>query len=144
MTELEKRFFSTGLHAAAPGVPLVLVFTKYEEFVSQVRLDWSRDTQERALSTVAVTHILRDLSSKKFERLVGKKWQEVLGGTTPRVCVSSGENEDDARSFEELTVRTLASLRDRSVKFAFAAAQRNSALISTQCESFSSIVLAFH
>ena len=134
MTELEKHFFSTGLHAAAPGVPLVLVFTKYEEFVSQVRLDWSRDTQERALSTVAVTHILRDLSSKKFERLVGKKWNEVLGGTTPRVCVSSGENEDDARSFEELTVRTLASLRERSVKFAFAAAQRNSALISTQCE----------
>jgi hypothetical protein len=134
VAELEKRFFTSGLHTAAPGVPLVLVFTKYEEFVGQVKLDWSRDAQERGLSKVAVTHILRDLSSKKFEKEIGRKWDDLLNGTIPRVCVSSGDNEDDERSCEELALRTLASLRERGIRYAFATAQRNSALITTKCE----------
>jgi hypothetical protein len=135
VAELERRFFSTGLHTNAANIPLILAFTKYDEFVSQVRLDWSRDAQQRGLSKVAVAHILRDLSSKKFEKHIGRKWDEVLNGSIPRVCVSGGDDEDAARSFEELTVDTLARLRERSVKYAFAAAQRNSATISTQCKS---------
>jgi hypothetical protein len=135
VAELEKRFFSSGLASAAPNVPIILVFTKYDEFVHKVKIDWSRDAQERGLSKLAVTHILQDLSSKKFEQNIGKKWDAVLSESIPRVCVSSGDSdsEDDTKSFEELAERTLAGLRDRSVKFAFAAAQRNSALISTQC-----------
>ncbi|KAK4239586.1 hypothetical protein C8A03DRAFT_42817 [Achaetomium macrosporum] len=130
--ELETRFFTGDLHAAAPHMPIVLVFTKYDEFVSQVKLEWSRNADEHGLSKVAVSHILRDLSSKKFEKDIGRKWDEVLNGTIPRVCVSSGDDEDSARSSEELAEATLASLRDKNVKFAFAAAQRNSALISTR------------
>ncbi|GAB1320905.1 hypothetical protein MFIFM68171_11115 [Madurella fahalii] len=129
--EVEKRFFN-GLGSFAPHVPLVLVFTKYDEFVSKVKLDWSRDAQEQGLSKVAVSHILRDLSSKKFEKQIGKKWDDVLNETIQRVCVSSGDSEDDTRSFEELAGVTLAGLQHSSVKFAFAAAQRNSAAISTQ------------
>ncbi|KAK4153514.1 hypothetical protein C8A00DRAFT_43576 [Chaetomidium leptoderma] len=134
VSDLETRFFSSGLRLAAPGVPLVFVFTKYDEFVGQVKLDWSREAQERGLSKVAVSHILRDLSSKKFEQHIGKKWDHVLHGTIPRVCVSGGDDDDEdgTRSFEELTTATLASLRERSVKYAFATAQRKSALISTQ------------
>ncbi|KAK4043854.1 hypothetical protein C8A01DRAFT_31954 [Parachaetomium inaequale] len=64
------------LHPAAPGVPLVFVFTKYDEFVSQVKLDWSRDAEERRLSKVAVSPIRRDLSSKKFNKHIGRKWDE--------------------------------------------------------------------
>ncbi|EAQ88852.1 hypothetical protein CHGG_05471 [Chaetomium globosum CBS 148.51] len=132
VTELEQRFFFGGLHSASPWVPLILVFTKYDEFVSQVKLDWSRGAQEQGLSKVAVSHILRDLSSKKFEKHIGQKWDEVLGGSVPRVCVSSGDEDDDVRSDEVLAEATLAALRNKSVKYAFAAAQRNSALISTR------------
>lgn len=134
MTEFEQRFFFGGLHSAAPWVPLILVFTKYDEFVSQVKLDWSRGAQEQGLSKVAVSHILRDLSSKKFEKHIGQKWDEVLGGSVPRVCVSSGDEDDDVRSDEVLAEATLTALRNKSVKYAFAAAQRNSALISTRCK----------
>ncbi|KAK3301687.1 uncharacterized protein B0T15DRAFT_405023 [Chaetomium strumarium] len=130
--ELETRFFTGDLHAAAPYMPVVLVFTKYDEYVSQVKLEWSRNADEHGLSKVAVSHILRDLSSKKFEKEIGKKWDDVLNGRIPRVCVSSGEDEDSARSSEELAEATLACLRDKNVKLAFAAAQRNSALISTR------------
>ncbi|KAK3296362.1 uncharacterized protein B0H64DRAFT_342579 [Chaetomium fimeti] len=132
VTELEQRFFFGGLHSAAPWVPLVLLFTKYDEFVSQVKLDWSRGAQEQGLSKVAVSHILRDLSSKKFEKHIGQKWDEVLGGSVPRVCVSSGDEDDDVRSDEVLAEATLTTLRNKNVKYAFAAAQRNSALISTR------------
>ncbi|KAK4131591.1 hypothetical protein BT67DRAFT_464267 [Trichocladium antarcticum] len=132
VAELEKRFFTSGLPLAAPNVPVIIVFTKYDEFVNQVRIDWSRDAQQRGLSKLPVAHILRDLSSEKFDQQIGAKWDRVLSQTVPRVCVSSGDGEDDARSVEELAERTLAGLRDRSVKYAFAAAQRNSALISTQ------------
>lgn len=134
VAELETRFFTSGLHAAAPGVPLVLVFTKYEEFVGQVKLDWSRDAQERGLSKVAVSHILRDLSSKKFEKEIGRRWDNLLNGTIPRVCVSSGDDEDDERSCEELALRTLSTLREKGIRYAFGTAQRNSALISTKCK----------
>jgi hypothetical protein len=141
VTELEQRFFFGGLHSAAPWVPLILVFTKYDEFVSQVKLDWSRGAQEQGLSKVAVSHILRDLSSKKFEKHIGQKWDEVLGGSVPRVCVSSGDEDDDVRSDEVLAEATLTALRNKSVKYAFAAAQRNSALISTRCKKTTSFSL---
>jgi hypothetical protein len=132
--ELESRFFTGDLHATAPHMPIILVFTKYDEYVSQVKLEWSRNADEHGLSKVAVSHILRDLSSKKFEKEIGKKWDEVLNGTIPRVCVSSGDDEDGTHSFEELIKATMAGLRDKHVKLAFAVAQRNSALISTRCE----------
>ncbi|KAK3905461.1 hypothetical protein C8A05DRAFT_12704 [Staphylotrichum tortipilum] len=132
VSELEEHFFSIGRPSAAPGVPLILVFTKYDEFVSQVQLDWSREAQQQGLSKVAVSHILRDLSAKKFEQEIGRRWDNVLGGTAPRVCVSEGDEDDDARSLEELTEKTLASLRERSVRYAFSTAQRNSAMISTR------------
>ncbi len=134
MSELEEHFFSIGWPSAAPAVPLILVFTKYDEFVSQVQLDWAREAQQGGLSKVAVSHILRDLSSKKFEQEIGSRWDGVLNGTVPRVCVSEGDEDDDARSLEELTEKTLETLRERSVRYAFSTAQRNSALISTRCE----------
>lgn len=133
--ELEKRFFLDGLSQITPHVPVVLVFTKYEEFVSQVRLDWSRGSAERGLSKVAVSHILRDLSGKKFEQNIAIKWDCLLSAQIPRVCVSSDDADDDNRSFEQLTLSTLTVLRDRNIKYAFAAAQRHSPSISTQCKS---------
>lgn len=135
IADLERRFFSSGLASAAPNVPIILVFTKYEEFVQQVKIQWSHDADERGLSKLPVMHILRGLSAERFEKSIGKKWADVIKGTIPRVRVSVGDTDDDEKSFEELSGRTLASLRDRSVKFAFAAAQRNSALISTQCKT---------
>jgi len=138
---LEKQFFKT-LATIAPHIPVVLLFTKYDEFVGQVQLDWSRDAQERGLSKVAVTHILRDLSTKRFETMIGSKWDEVLqmGGTreqhrVQRVCVASdGDGGEGEESFEKLAEVTLAGLRERNVKLAFAVAQRNSALMSTHCK----------
>ena len=127
------------MHSAAPGVPLVIVFTKYDEFVSQVKLDWSQNPEERGLSKVAVSHILRDLSSEKFDQHIGRKWDGVLDGAIPRVRVSSGDDENDARSAGELAETTLASLRERSVRYAFVAAQRNSAWISTRCKPLRSL-----
>jgi hypothetical protein len=133
--ELERRFFNETLGSLASNVPAVLVFTKYNEFVGQVQLDWSHDAQAYGQSKVAVSHILRDLSSEKFEKQIGRKWADALGDNNgsilPRVCVS----EDDGISFLALAETTLAGLRQRCVRFAFAAAQRNSASISTQCES---------
>ncbi|EGS17831.1 uncharacterized protein CTHT_0071850 [Thermochaetoides thermophila DSM 1495] len=130
--EIEARFLTKGLPSAAPNVPLVLVFTKYEEFVARVKIEWSRDAQEQGLSKVAVSHILRDLSSKKFEQAIGRKWNGVLEASVPRVKISSGDSEDDVRSFEELAESTLSTLQNRSVKFVYAAAQRNSAFISAR------------
>ncbi|KAK3681009.1 hypothetical protein B0T22DRAFT_309847 [Podospora appendiculata] len=132
---LETQFFAE-LPKIAPRVPVVLVFTKYDEFVTQVQLDWSRDASRRGgVSKVAVAHILRDLSVKRFEKTIGRKWDEASGRTKgrqiPRVCVSGGP-EDGDESYERLAARTLASLRDRSVQLSFAAAQRSSAFISTQ------------
>ncbi|KAJ4287463.1 hypothetical protein N0V88_007649 [Collariella sp. IMI 366227] len=132
VAELEKRFFTSGLQSAAPHVPVTLVFTKYEEFVNKVRLDWSHDAEQRGLSKLAVSHILRDLSSKKFESNIGKKWDAVLNGAVPRVCVWSGDSDEGARSFEALADVTLSKLRERSVRYAFAAAQRSSAMTSTR------------
>ena len=134
VADLERRLFAGGMHSAASGTPIVLVFTKYEEFGSRVKNNWSRDASEQGLSKVAVSHILHELSARRFESHIGKKWDEVLNGAIPRVCVLSGDSDEDARSFEALASVTLARLRERSVRYAFAAAQRNSALISTRCK----------
>jgi hypothetical protein len=138
--DLERRFFGNSedsLHAVAPGVPVTLVFTKYDDFVVRVKHEWSKDAEERGLSKVAVSYILRDLATKRFEQEIGERWDEVLrngNSAIPRVCVSSPDVDEDARSFELLAETALARLRDRSVKLAFAAAQRISAPISTRCE----------
>ncbi|KAK3994193.1 hypothetical protein QBC44DRAFT_322808 [Cladorrhinum sp. PSN332] len=130
--ELERRFFLNGLAQISPHVPMVLVFTKYEEFMAKVALEWSKGANERGLSKVAVGHILRDLSGKRFEQSIATKWDGLLSAHIPRVCVSSDDENDDNRSFEQLTLSTLATLRDKNVRYAFAAAQRHSASISTQ------------
>ncbi|KAK3339950.1 hypothetical protein B0T25DRAFT_560968 [Lasiosphaeria hispida] len=145
VSQQETRFFGGGLATVAPQVPVVLVFTKYDEFVGRVQLAWSRDAQERGLSKVALSYILRDLSTKRFYELIGKRWDDVLldgqGRSrvrhVPRVCVSSGavDGDDDDSSFEALAKVTLESLREwkeRHVKLAFAAAQRSSVTISTR------------
>ncbi|KAL2271976.1 hypothetical protein VTJ83DRAFT_1347 [Remersonia thermophila] len=145
VSDLERRFFGVagrgGLCDVAPGVPVVLVFTKYDDFVERVRLGWSHNAEEKGLSKVAVSYILRDLAAKRFEHEIGRRWDEVLlpngaspgaAAVVPRVCVSSPDTDEDARSFEALAEATLARLRDRSVKYAFAAAQRISAPICTR------------
>ncbi|KAK0703879.1 hypothetical protein B0T26DRAFT_733121 [Lasiosphaeria miniovina] len=137
---LEERFFTRDLASLAAHTPLVLVFTKYDEFVSQVQLDWSRQADHRGLSKVAVSHILRDLTAKRFAKQIGKRWDDVesrsLIKKIPRVCVASrSEVEDDglgSTSFYALATATLDNLRERSVKTAFAAAQRNSASVATR------------
>ncbi|KAM7195409.1 hypothetical protein V8F33_006750 [Rhypophila sp. PSN 637] len=143
---LEIQFFKT-LSTLAPHIPVVLVFTKYDEFVSQVRLDWSKDAEERGLSKVAVTHILRDLAVKRFEHSIGERWDEALQlgvdrssswqeHNVRRVCVAGseglGDDDTEPESFLQLVGITLAGLKERSVKLAFAVAQRNSAFIDTQ------------
>lgn len=130
--ELEKRFFLEGLSQISPQVPVVLVFSKYDEFMAEVKLEWSKEANERGLSKIAVGHILRDLAGKKFEQTIAAKWNGLLSAQIPKVCVSSDDVDDDNRSFEQLTLTTLAVLRDKNVKYAFAAAQRHSASISTQ------------
>jgi len=146
VSHFETRFFNGGLATVAPHVPVVLLYTKYDEFVGQVQLDWSHDAQERGLSKVAVTHILRDLATNRFEKTIKKRWDAVLMDDrgrykiqqVPRVCVASGSDPDvDDESFGALAMATLDSLhtwKDWHVKLAFAAAQRNSATISTRCE----------
>lgn len=145
VSALEKRFFGGDLASVAPHVPALLVFTKYDEFVSRVQLTWSRDAEERGLSKVAVSHILKDLTSKKFEETIGKRWDDVMLDSkgrsrvqrTARVCVAGCATvDDDDSSFGELAAATLKSLgewKEWHVKLAFAAAQRNSAAMSTRC-----------
>ncbi|KAK0637445.1 hypothetical protein B0T17DRAFT_482016 [Bombardia bombarda] len=149
---LEARFFAN-LASIAPHVPVVLLFTKYDDFVAQVQVDWAHTAQQRGQSKVAVAHILRGLAAKQFEKTVGRKWDDAflsaLGGRSraqqiPRVCVASGAeeelDEDDEEvgngpcehsSFDRLVASTMGILRDASVKLAFAAAQRDSASVST-------------
>lgn len=146
VSRLEARFFGSELASVAPHVPVIIAFTKFDDFISKVQLNWSKDAQERGLSKVAVRHILKDLTAKRFEKVIGKRWDEVLldtkgrskGRVVPRVCVASGTDpDDDDSSFEALVTTTLESLRewkDWHIKLAFAAAQRNSATISTQCK----------
>jgi len=146
ISRLEAKFFGGELPLVARQVPIIIAFTKYDDFISKVQLEWSKDAQERGLSKVAVTHILNDLTARRFEKTIAKRWDEVLlddkgrskGRKVPRVCVASGDDPDgDDSSFEALGTTTLESLRewkDWHVKLAFATAQRNSASISTQCE----------
>lgn len=145
ISRLETRFFSGEIASIAPQVPVILAFTKYDDFVSKVQLDWSKDAEERGLSKVAVTHILNDLTANRFNKTIGKRWDEVMldekgkpkGRRVPRVCVASGTDpEDDDSTFEALTTTTLESLgewKESRVRLAFAAAQRSSATISTKC-----------
>lgn len=146
VSRLETRFFGGGLATVAPHVPVLLVYTKYDDFVSRVEMDWSHAAQQRGLSKVAVSHILKDLTTKRFEKTIKKRWDGVLLDErgrykvqpVPRVCVASGTDpDDDDSTFEKLATATLDSLREWKhwdVKMAFAAAQRNSATISTRCE----------
>jgi hypothetical protein len=136
---------------------VVLLFTKFDEYADRVRLSWTRDVlQHRGLSEAAMKHILHDLTTKRFDEHIGSRWDQVLSDhgrrskahSIPRVCVASGhggEDEDShgAGSFDQLVKTTLATLRDRNVKLAFATAQRNSASISTRC-TISSPLLRKH
>ncbi|KAK0663913.1 hypothetical protein QBC41DRAFT_328966 [Cercophora samala] len=133
ISDLEKHFFTQDV--ASVHVPIVLVYTKYDEFVSQVMLEWMKGagSTERGVTKVAVGHILKDISSKKFEDEIGRHWNMILPFSIPRVCVSSGDEDDDIRSFQQLANSTLASLKgEADVKLAFATAQRSSPVISTQ------------
>ncbi|KAK4650937.1 hypothetical protein QC762_701300 [Podospora pseudocomata] len=133
ISDLEKHFFTQDITSV--HVPVVLVYTKYDEFVSRVMLEWMKGagSTERGVSKVAVGHILKDISSKKFEEDIGRHWNMILPFSIPRVCVSSGDEDDDIRSFQQLANSTLASLKgEADVKLAFATAQRSSPVISTQ------------
>ncbi|KAK4198042.1 hypothetical protein QBC40DRAFT_96697 [Triangularia verruculosa] len=133
ISDLEKQFFTQDL--ASIRVPIVLVYTKYDEFVSQVMLEWMKGagSTESGISKVAVGHILKDLSSNRFEEEVGCHWDKIVPFAIPRVCVSSGDEDEDIRSFQQLAKSTLASLKGESdVKLAFATAQRTDPVISTQ------------
>ncbi|KAK1751306.1 hypothetical protein QBC47DRAFT_80661 [Echria macrotheca] len=144
ISRLEARFFGEDIASVAPHVPVIMVFTKYDEFISKVQLDWSKDAQERGLSKVAVTHILNDLTAKRFSKTIGKRWDELMldksgrpkGKRVLRACVAGGTDpDDDESSFEALATTTLESLREWKegyVRLVFAAAQRNSATISTK------------
>jgi hypothetical protein len=122
--------FLESLGGASQRPPAILVFTKYDEFVSETQLQWARDAGERGLSKVAVSHILGDLTVKRFEEKIGKRWDAVLAGAGPvqRVCVAS----EDAGSFERLAATTSAVVRDEEGRRAFATAQRNNAAVSTR------------
>ncbi|KAK4662249.1 uncharacterized protein QC763_701300 [Podospora pseudopauciseta] len=133
ISDLEKHFFTQDITSV--HVPVVLVYTKYDEFVSRVMLEWMKGagSTERGVSKVAVGHILKDISSKKFEEDIGRHWNMILPFSIPRVCVSSGDEDDDIRSFQQLANSTLVSLKgEADVKLAFATAQRSSPVISTQ------------
>ncbi|KAK4639849.1 hypothetical protein QC761_701300 [Podospora bellae-mahoneyi] len=133
ISDLEKHFFTQDIISV--HIPVVLVYTKYDEFVSRVMLEWMKGagSTERGVSKVAVGHILKDISSKKFEEDIGRNWNMILPFSIPRVCVSSGDEDDDIRSFQQLANSTLASLKgEADVKLAFATAQRSSPVISTQ------------
>ena len=43
-------------------------------------MDWIKSAQEKGMSKVAVAHILRDLTDKKFEEGIGKRWDTLLKG----------------------------------------------------------------
>ncbi|KAK0719053.1 hypothetical protein B0T21DRAFT_374668 [Apiosordaria backusii] len=133
ISDLEKHFFTQDITSVR--VPIVLVYTKYDEFVSHVMLEWMKGagSTERGVSKIAVGHVLKDISAKKFEENIARHWDKTLSFSIPRVCVSSGDEDDDIRSFQQLATSTLASLKgDSEVKLAFATAQRSSALISSQ------------
>ncbi|VBB87205.1 Putative protein of unknown function [Podospora comata] len=133
ISDLEKHFFTQDITSV--HVPVVLVYTKYDEFVSRIMLEWMKGagSTERGVSKVAVGHILKDISSKRFEEDIGCHWNMILPFSIPRVCVSSGDEDDDIRSFQQLANSTLASLKgEADVKLAFATAQRSSPVISTQ------------
>lgn len=133
--------FLAHLRSAADTPPAVLVFTKYEELVGRARLEWSRDERRSgAASSVAVSHLIGDLASRRFEERIGGRWDGIVGGgRVARVCVASDDGGDGGvgggrSGFDTLTATTVAALKNWNAKLAFAAAQRNSPSISTQCE----------
>ncbi|KAK1762219.1 hypothetical protein QBC33DRAFT_290822 [Phialemonium atrogriseum] len=138
---LEADFLAHLRSAAAPDTPpAVLVFTKYEELVGRARLEWSRDERRSgAASSVAVSHLIGDLASRRFEERIGGRWDGIVGGggRVARVCVANDDGGDGGvgggrSGFDALTGTTVAALKDWNAKLAFAAAQRNSPSISTQ------------
>ncbi|CCC14349.1 hypothetical protein SMACR_08935 [Sordaria macrospora] len=80
ISPVESYFFHHLSQIVPHHVPVLLLFTKYDEFVSQVQMDWIKSAQEKGMSKVAVAHILRDLVTKKFEDTIGRKWDGLLKG----------------------------------------------------------------
>lgn len=73
ISPVESYFFHHLSQIVPHHVPVLLLFTKYDEFVSQVQMDWIREAQDKGMSKVAVAHILRDLTSKRFEDRIGRR-----------------------------------------------------------------------
>lgn len=150
VSALERRFFSSSSSSSSSSfstMPVVVVFTKYDELVGRVRLEWAREADRRGWSKTPVSGgVVRGLAAERFEERIGRRWDGVLRGreqqAVPRVRVSSGggggdddeEEEDDARTVAELARTTLACLREPDVRLAFVAAQRNSAIMCTRGE----------
>ncbi|KAL0474100.1 hypothetical protein QR685DRAFT_561051 [Neurospora intermedia] len=78
ISAVEQYFFDHLSGIVPTHIPVLLLFTKYDEFVSQVQMDWIKSAQEKGMSKVAVAHILRDLVHKRFEDTIGKKWGQLL------------------------------------------------------------------
>jgi hypothetical protein len=78
ISPVESYFFHHLSQIVPHHIPVLLLFTKYDEFGSSVQMDWIREAQEKGMSKVAVAHILRDLVAKRFEDRIGKKWGELL------------------------------------------------------------------
>ncbi|KAB5529070.1 hypothetical protein GE09DRAFT_1064621 [Coniochaeta sp. 2T2.1] len=129
---LEADFFHQ-LSSIAPATPIILVFTKYEELIASVRQEWYRDEQKRGVSKVAASHILRDLTNHEFQKRIGRRWDAILEGEpVPKLCVATDDDGSAHAGMERLAVATLAELREKPERLAFAAAQRSAPQISTK------------
>lgn len=129
---LEAEFFRE-LPSLAPATPAILVFTKYEELIASVRQEWYRDEQKRGVSRVAASHILRDMTTHEFQKRIGRRWDAILGDQhVPKLCVATDDDSSGHAGMERLAAGTLAELKGRSERLAFAAAQRSSPAISTK------------
>lgn len=117
----------------APATPAILVFTKYEELIASVRQEWYRDEQKRGVSKVAASHILRDLTAHEFHKRIGRRWDAILEKErVPKLCVATDVDSNGHAGMERLAAGTLAELKGKSERLAFAAAQRSSPAISTK------------
>ncbi|KAK3400809.1 hypothetical protein B0T20DRAFT_153478 [Sordaria brevicollis] len=106
ISPVESYFFHHLSSIVPHHIPVLLLFTKYDEFVSSVQMDWIREAQEKGMSKVAVAHILRDLVEKRFEDRVGKKWEgllkEVDGGVKERRDSGFGYGGSDRKDLLHL------------------------------------------
>jgi len=129
---LEAEFFRQ-LPTLAPATPAILVFTKYEELIANVRQEWYRDEQRRGISKVAASHILRDLTNHEFKKRIGRRWDAILGDAKiPKLCVATDDEWNPHAGMERLAVGTLSELKGKGERLSYAAAQRGSPAISTQ------------